>query len=155
MKRKEKVAALTVFAIMVILLLTGYAIFPYIVANGVAGVTPFDSPYFRVLAVGMSKGGGTCYLTIVIRNNGNVNVKSLSVDVNGTEIWHTNYVIVSGQVYSSTFDDKYVSFFGCSGINVGQSYSLLLEGRFADGKTENFSTTLYVIPAYPTTTHVH
>ena len=157
MNRKEKTVAISAIVVIMSLILIGLFLVPFMEANGVAG--PLDSPSFLVMSVGMSRGQPfsniseyTCYLNVVIRNNGNVNVKSLSISVNGTEMLHTNLVIASGQWYSSTFGDLHVSFFACPNISAGEAYPFFLQGHFADGQIENYTTTVYVTPAYETST---
>jgi hypothetical protein len=149
---QKKTVAIITLAVIVWLLAIAYFAVPYIVANGLDGSTPFDNPAYSVLSVGMSEGNGNnCYLTVVILNIGNVNIKSLSAKLNGSELWHINSTIGPGKMYSTVYSGFYADsadFLCPNFVNVGQSYYFFMEGVFADGKNQTLSTTVYITPLF-------
>lgn len=157
MNQRQRVRATIVLVIIVGVGLIGSLIAYNAIANGSEG----SPSYYDILAASMSKGtswgnGDTCYLTVVIMNNYNVNIDSLVVKVNGTEVWYTNSVIAPKTVYSTDSDSSYdpggqsgpAAFFFCPSVSVGQAYPFFLGVYFANGQNENLTTTLFVTPVY-------
>lgn len=160
---QRRKTSLTIGVAIIGALLVGFLVVPYAIASGSGG--PFAKPNYQLLAAGMTKGNGLCYLTIVVRNTGNVNIDGVVALVNGTELWHTESVIspgtlvTPGTVYSTTTDGSFypggqtgpAAFFPCPSISVGSTLPFFIGVHFDNGQNENVTTSLLVGPNFPAT----